>query len=131
MILRPDVVRFGGVEWAGVERLVVERSAARTVRAWSDGGAHAVFVDVPEQAVRVRVVQAADRSLLVTPVPGEQGQLRAEVGGGGEEGRRLVRIEAVVESVSYEIGGRAATRVVTLVGVSSDGSDPVVVTDAS
>lgn len=132
MILRPDRVTFAGTEWSGVERLAIERAASRVVRGWSEDGPHAVFVDVVEQTVRVRVTLAADRTMLTSPKPGDLGQLRVELSGGGDEGRRLVRIEAVVESVTHDIAGARAVRTVTLTAVSDDGDDdPVVVTDAS
>lgn len=132
IILRPDRVSFAGQDWAGVERLSIDRVGTRVVRAWSDDGPHAVFADVPEQAVRVRVTQAIDQTALTAPLPGDLGQLRVELGRGADEQRRLVRIDAVVESVTHEIAGRVAQRVVGLIAVSpSGGTDPVVVTDAS
>jgi hypothetical protein len=132
IILRPDRVTFAGVNWNGVERLAIDRLGTRVVRGWSEDGPHATFVDVPEQTVRVRVALAADRTMLNSPRPGDLGQLRVELAGGGDEGRRLVRIDAVVESVTHDIAGSRAVRTVTLTAVSDEGDDdPVVVTDAS
>lgn len=132
IILRPDRVSFAGSDWNGVERLAIDRVGSRMVRGWSEDGPHAVFVDVPEQTVRVRVTLAADRTMLTSPRPGDLGQLRVELSGGGDEGRRLVRIDAVVESVTHDIAGARAVRTITLTAVSDDGDDdPVLVTDAS
>lgn len=132
LVLRPRAVSFAGAAWPGVERLAIDRLAARTVREWSGDGPYPTLVDVPEQFVRVRVVQALDASALASPRPGDLGTLRVEVSPGADEGRRLVRVACVVESVTHEVSGARAVRVVTLIAQSQDGDDdPVVVTYAS
>lgn len=132
IILRPDLVTFAGAEWPGVERLSIDRVATRVVKAWSDDGPHAVFVDVPEQLVRVRITQPIDQTSLASPLPGNQGQLRIEPGRGADEGRKLIRIEAVIESVTHEITARTSQRTVSLIAVSpGPNDDPVLITDAS
>ena len=132
IILRPNRVTFAGAEWAGVERLSIDRVGTRVVKAWADDGPHAVFVDVPEQLVRVHLTQTIDQTVLTSPRPGDRGQLRVEPAAGADEGRKLVRIESVVESVTCEITARGARRVIALIAVSDQGDeDPVVVTDAS
>ena len=132
VVMRPGQVTFDGATWEGVERVVIDRVATRVVKEWSDSGPYPVFVDVPEQMVRVRVRAMLDRSTLDAPVPGEFGQLRVELGAGSDVGRRLVRTDAVVESVSHEASGTRAVRVVSLIAVSGEGDeDPIGVSDAS
>ncbi len=129
IMLRPDRVTFGSAAWPGVERLAVDRVGTRVVRAWTEGGPFPTFADVTEQTVRVRVVQSLDQTDLNAPAPGDRALLRAELSRGGDERRRLLRVDAVVESVTHEIGPRAATRTVTLTAVSDDADeDPVVLT---
>ncbi|MCC5824020.1 MAG: hypothetical protein LAT64_13120 [Phycisphaerales bacterium] len=132
IILRPNTVSFAGTDWPRVERLAIDRVAAKTVREWSEHGPYPTLVDVPEHLVRVRIVQAFDQTEMTSPRPGDLGQLRVELTRGGDEGRRLVRIDAVVESVTHDIGPKQALRTITLTAQSSAGSaDPVLITNAS
>jgi hypothetical protein len=131
IIIRPDRVTFDGQEWPGVARLAVDRLAPGFVREYDESGPYPTFADAPEQLVRIRLTQAIDQTQLGSPRPGDLGQLRVELGAADEQ-RRLVRIDAVVESVTHDITPRAATRTVSLVAVSDAGDeDPVVITDAS
>ncbi|MAY75638.1 MAG: hypothetical protein CMJ31_13165 [Phycisphaerae bacterium] len=123
LLLRPQLVTFDGVEWRSVEKVVIERRAAKTVEAWSDGGPHVVFVDVPEQKVVVRVTQELACEDLDEPKPGELGELRFETAlNGSSAGRTAVVVTGVVVGVSYGVSrGGVSTRVVELVAVSGDG----------
>ncbi len=131
IILRPNLVTFAGTDWHAVERLAIDRVATKVVREWSEQGPYPTLVDVPEHLVRVRVVQNFDQTELTSPRPGDLGQLRAELARGGDEGRRVVRIDAVVESITHEIGPKQALRTITLIAQSSSGTtDPVQITSA-
>ena len=132
IILRPNTVTFAGTPWPRVERLAIDRVATKTVREWSEGGPYPTLVDVPEHLVRVRVVQAFDQTELASPRPGDLAQLRVELSRGGDEGRRLVRIECAVESVTHDIAPKHALRTITLTAQSAAGADdPVLITHAS
>lgn len=132
VVIRPAQVTFGGEVWGAVDRVTIDRVGTRLVREWSDDGPHLVFADVAAQVVRARVTQALDQTTLTGPLPGELEELRVELAAGGDEGRRLVRFDAVVESVTHEVSGSRAVRTVSLIAVSDEGDeDPVRVSDAS
>jgi len=132
LILRPNLVTFAGDAWPRVERLAIDRVGTKVIRDFSDDGPYPTLIDVPEHLVRVRVIQAFDTTDLASPKPGDLGQLRVELARGGDEGRRLIRIDCVVESVTHDLSARAATRTITLTAQSASGdADPVLITDAS
>jgi len=127
-VLNPDRVTFDGQDWEGVSSVEVNRFGERVVVEHADAGPHAVFADVPEQKVTVRVVQDLGGDDLDGPVPGAMGELAFEVGANASGARRLGgAVTGVVTSVKYSVAARgAAQRTVWLTAVSSDGvSDPV------
>ena len=132
LVLNPRSVKFGSVVWDEVTAVVVDRAAHRTVAEWGDLGPHAVVVDVPEQAVRVRVVRSVSRDDIDVPRPGEAATLVFYTAPAGNElRRRRVSCAAVVLDVSHELTATKAVRTVILQAVSADGSaDPVTVVDA-
>ncbi len=134
LILRPNLVSFAGSEWPNIERLAIDRVGTKVVREWSDEGPYPTLVDVPEHLVRVRITQSFDTTNLSSPKPGDLGLLRVELARGGDEGRRLIRIDCVVESVTHDLSARpsATTRTITCTAQSATGgTDPVLITDAS
>ncbi len=133
LVLNPGGVKFGAETWEGVSALAVSRKATREVIAWGDGGPHATFADGAEQSVRVKVWQDVSRGDVGGPEPGEVGTLVFfTAGAAGDAGRTRASATAVVVSVSYELGGGRAERMIELVLVSPDGAaDPITITDAS
>lgn len=130
--MRPSEVAFGSDVWDGVERVAIDRSGARVIREWGSEGPALVFADVGEYQVRARVWQALDRTTLGGPIPGALAQVRIDLDAGSDAGRRRVRFDAVVESVTHEVSDYRAVRVISLIAVSDAGDeDPVVVSDAS
>lgn len=122
VVLRPAEVRFGSHVWHAVERVAIHRVGTRVVRETGNEGPETVFVDVTDRTVRARVWQALDQTTLDSPLPGDAGLVRIELGTGADGGRRQVRFDAVVESVTHQVSGSHATRVVSLIAVS-DASD--------
>lgn len=132
VVLRPDRVRFGSDEWEGVQRVSFDRSGTRTIEEWGDEGPQLVFADVSRVRVKARVVQAFRATDLESPIPGAMEELRIEVSGGSDAGRKVVKTDAVVQSVAYSVGGSRSERTITLVCVSAAGDeDPVSVTNAN
>ncbi len=132
VVMRPREVVFGNAVWGGVERVAIDRSGTRVIREWGGGGAALVFADVGAYQVRARVWQSLDRTSLGGPPPGEMDELRIELDAGSDVGRRRVRFDAVVESVTHEVSDYRALRLISLIAVSEEGDeDPVVVSDAS
>lgn len=130
VVLRPSQVRFGDDDWDGVVRISIDRFGMREIQEWGAVGAHLMFADVSRVRVKIRVVQEFEADDLQTPMPGEFAELEFDVSAGSDAGRKRVDIDAVVESVSYPVGGSRNERVISLVGVSSDGVvDPVRVDD--
>lgn len=133
LLLNPRSVRFDGTEWEDVSAVVVDRSAARSMKEWSDLGPHVVLADVPEQVVSLRVVQQVARDDVGTPVPSEAGELVFFTSpAGGDTPRKKVTVQCVVTDVTHELSLKnGAVRTVKLLAVSSDGvADPVSVEDA-
>lgn len=127
LVVGPESVSFGGEAWAGVESISIDRTSVREVVEVGDLGPHAVFVDVPERRVSVRVARRIERSELESVVPGDAGELVFRAGfGRTDAGWREVSLDAVVVRVTHEFDRNAVKRVVVMVAVSADGaSDPV------
>ena len=133
LLLNPRAVSFAGVAWEDVSAVVIDRSAGRAVREWSDLGPHVVLADVPEQVVTVRVVQQVARDDVGSPVPGVSGDLVFHTApAGGDTPRKKVSAQCVVTDVTHELSLKnGAVRTVKLIAVSGDGSaDPVTIEDA-
>lgn len=142
LVLRPEAVSFAGEAWVGVESVAVERRAVRTQAELSGDGPHAVWADVPEQRVTIRVARSAGGDDLGGPALGAMGELTFETTANGSDADRArVRVTAVVTGVSYGAdrggggggGGVGAfgvgiRRTVEFIGLSADGmADPVTV----
>lgn len=132
LLMNPARVTFGAATWEHVVWLGVDRQAESTLLEWSDLGPYAVFADVPERRVIIRVVQELTGEDLGGPAPGELGTLTAVTApNGADGGRRRVTAQAVVTRITHELSGRGARRFIDLTAVSSDGAaDPVTITDA-
>jgi hypothetical protein len=134
LILNPRSVKFGAATWDDVTAVTIDRAAHKTVEEFGDVGPYAVLVDVPEQRVRIGVIQEVERDDVDSPRPGEAGTLRLYTSPtASDAGRRSISCEAVVLEVNHELSiKKGAIRTVTLAAVSPDGgADPVQVTDAS
>ncbi len=126
VVIRPGLVRFGDEDWEGVERITIDRFGVREIEEWGSVGQHVVFADVSRVRVKIRVVQEFEADDLVTPALGAMDTLEFDVSSGSDAGRARVEVDAVVESVSYAVGGSVTQRTISLVGVSVDGvGDPV------
>lgn len=133
LILNPRSVTFGSVEWEGVVAVTIDRAAHKTVEDFGDLGPYATLVDVPEQRVRIGIVQEVSRDDLNVPRPGEAATLTLFTSpAASDAGRRKLSCAAVVLDVNHEVSiKKGAIRKVTLAAVSSDGAaDPVEVSDA-
>jgi len=136
LILSPRSVWFDGQRWDDVTLVAIDRVAARAVLEWSDAGRHAVFADVPEEKVTIRI---ARRVHAGSPAAGENG-LRCGAEGelvlisAAEESvaaRRRVKCRGVVVRVSHELSEKSGcVRVVEIAALSADGAaDPLVITE--
>jgi hypothetical protein len=134
LILSPASVRFGTAAWDDVLSVTIDRAAARSVLEWSDLGPHAVFADVPEERLTIRVVRRLLRDTLVTLRPGDSAELAVALSpsAGGAQ-RKRVRVTCVVMGVEHDVAGaRGATQSITLAGIGATGAtDPVTVEDAT
>lgn len=129
LIVNPEKVSFAGAEWAGVESVAVDRLAHRLTQEWGDDGPWMVFCDVPEQRVRVVLVQRLDAGALESLVPGDAGTLRFEAAASDSDaGRVSVSMQVVVGEVRHELMRKGGQRTMVLWAVSADGAtDPVTV----
>lgn len=136
LILSPRSVWFDGERWDDVTLVAVDRAAAKAVLEWSDAGRHAVFADVPEEKVTVRIARRVHAGLLTA---GERGMRCGAEGelvviSATEEApgaRRRVMCRGVVVRVAHEVSEKSGcVRVVELAALSADGTaDPLAVTE--
>jgi hypothetical protein len=131
LVLNPRRVTFAGATWEHVTVLSIDRTAERTVLAWTDLGPYASLADVPEQRVTVRIVQELDVESFEAPRPGDLGVLSFETTPAGSDGdRRRFEASAVVMEVTHELSFRkGALRTIVLECVSNGADDPVSVID--
>ncbi len=129
LILNPQQVTFDGVDWREVESIAVDRLGHRLVQEWSDEGPWMVFVDVPEQRLRVVLRQRVDEGALSSPTPGDAGLLRFEAArSSSDAGRVSVEMEATIGEVRHDLTRNGGVRSMVLWAVSVDGAtDPVTV----
>jgi len=128
LLLNPRKVTFAGLLWDDVAAVTIDRSAKRTALEWSDLGPHAVLADVPEQMVRIRVVQHVARDDIGMPRPSDEGELIFHTSpAGADSPRRRIRAQCVILDVTHELSLKhGALRTITLVALSTDGAaDPI------
>lgn len=133
LVLNPKRVTFDGAAWESVSSVEVNRFGEKIAVEFGDDGPHAVFADVPEQRVNVKVVQELQSDDLDEPKPGESGELTFQAAANGSSAQRTeATLDAVVTGVQYSVSVRGrAVRTVWLVALSSDGVvDPVSVESA-
>ncbi len=135
LILNPSSVVLGSEAMDNVESVAVERHAERLVVEWTDAGPHAGFVDVPQQRVTARIVQALTGGTLEGPRPGQALTLSLVSSAGGESGRQRLSASGVVTGCRVDVQrtarGGSARRTIDLVLVSADGAaDPVSIAPA-
>lgn len=134
MILNPASAKVAGVEYQNVEACSVDRTPHREVVEWSDHGQFAVFADVPEQKVEIKLTQrlesaAADQTLDQLR-PGQSVSLEVTTSlNSSQARRRKVTATCVIKAVRHLVNtGKdpQARRVIEMIAISSDGStDPV------
>jgi hypothetical protein len=133
LILNPRQVQFGSSTWEDVTAVWIDRAAHRTVEDWSDLGPYAVLADVPEQKVRVTVVQEVSRDDVNVPRPGESGQLSFFTSPtASDAGRKKVSCQAVVLESRHDLSlKKGAVRTVVLAAVSNGAADPVTIDEVT
>ena len=139
MLIIPDIVNFGPLTLDNIQYLAVDRASERLATEWTDAGPHAVFADVPEQRVTVRLSRRIIGQAPAGVVPGQRETLTADFAPGGSGGkRRRLTVSAVVTSVDYQFAGadaasgsaRSTRQSITLIALSPDGAtDPVTIQD--
>jgi hypothetical protein len=130
LILNPRTVTFGAARWEGVASVAIDRAAHATIEEWTDLGPYAALADVPEQRVRIRIVQDLPAGGPVGPVPGDQALLTLTTAPAGADSARMkLSATAVVLEVHHEVAARRpAQRTLTLAAISPDGAqDPITV----
>jgi len=131
LFIAPLTVNMGGVIYANVLSISMDRQATREVVEFGDAGPHVVFADVAE--MRTKVVITMDVGLepvgMVSFAPGEALTISFDYGINGAEAskRRVIVAQGVVMGYTYAMKqGKPVARVVELLAVSSDGSaDPI------
>ncbi len=133
LVLNPRTVTFGDARWENIQAVSLDRVPQRVVEEWSDAGPYAVFADVPEQKLRVTVVQDLAAADLAAPVPGDRGTMAfCTSPAAADQRRQRLSMDAVVLRVTHDLSVKGApTRTILLAPVSSDGGgDPVSVSEA-
>ena len=134
-VLNPERVKFGSAVWGNVVSVKIDSETVAPVEEWGESGPWCVLVDSPRRRVKIEVKQelhgVADG--LAPATIGSEAQLRVHVSPtGSNAGRKRVKVQAVVVSVSHERRvGAAPVRTIELRGVSASGSaDPVSIESA-
>jgi hypothetical protein len=133
LILNPRTVSFGASRWDNVQSIALDRSPQRIAEDWSEAGPYAVFADVPEQKLRITLVQDLSPADLAAPVPGDRATLSFTTSAAATDRRRQsLSTDAVVLRVTHDLSIKGApTRTVLLAPLSPDGAaDPITVADA-
>ena len=126
LVIRPGVVKFGGIEWDGVVRVAIESSSAEMVEQWDDEGPNLMFADSTRRKTSVSVFQEVEGDDLFLPDPGTESVLVVEVDRGNDADAKVISMKTVVQGVSYSFSGSRSTRLIRLVAVSTQGNiDPV------
>lgn len=138
IVLNPRRVQFGATPLDNVTWIAMDRQGTRVTREWSDDGPYPVFVDVPEQAIAITVVQELvleDLSMPFGGTPAGVGQVATlsfvTSPNATDQSRRRVSVSAALVRVSHSISTRRATRTLVFEAVASNAaSDPVTVSNA-
>ena len=129
LVIRPAVVKFGTVEWRGVERVAIEVSSVQMIEDYDDEGPNMMFADSTKRRVGVRVFQGIQGDDLWITDPGNEAVLKIVVDRGNDADAKVISMKAVVQGISYSFAGSRSVREIRLVAVSFRGdSDPVSVT---
>jgi len=129
--ISPEQVTLLGVDLDTVEFVAVDRKAQRLVTEWSDIGRHAVFADVPEERVTIRIRRRLDTSIgagfanAITPGALGAFSLRASHTTAGSA-NVTVSASVVVLAIEHDLSRtRGASQTITCLAVSTDGAlDP-------
>jgi len=119
LCVNPQSVWFADVLLANVRLIAVERRAGSVVAAWADTAPGVMFCDAVQVRTTLKVVQELvtgdAESLLSSPVPGEQDELRFTAAAQNGRGPKVFVARACVVGVMYELppgplisGGSAA-----------------------
>ena len=130
LILHPTRVSFAAEPWEDVTAISIDRSAQREIIEWGELGPHAVFADVPEQLVIIKVAMELTRTMSGAPAPGDQGTLIFETGPTTSDGsRRTISALAVVRAATHQLSRqKGAVRSVELIAISLTGAaDPILI----
>lgn len=133
LVMNPREVSFQGAVIEDVSSITVDRRAERVVMEWSDLGPHAVFADVPERRVVIRVTHEVVRGDITGPAPGDEGELIFHTSpSSSHAARRRVSATVVITAVAHELSRkRGAQRTIDAVALSANGlDDPIEVTSA-
>lgn len=144
LLVNPKSVNFAESPLPGVRSIIIDRKADTLAEEWTDIGPHQVFCDAPKLRTIVRIVQQLDlgdaASLIASPVPGVQSQLRFQANINNAPRGCAVSMLACVVSVTTELPpapspwpvagvaapSRIALRTITFQAISTVGSsDPV------
>lgn len=125
-ILDPQRVQLGDYLLEGATAVLIDTLAEKTIEDRADAGPWPVLADVPEQRVRITIVQRLESTDLNPPPLGYGGTMRVTAARGqSDRGRVTLHADVVVLEVRYALGGGAraggAERRITLAGVSADG----------
>src|SRR4051794_38463007 len=134
LILNPRSVTFGPARWENIRSLALDRLPRTIAESWSDAGPYAVFADIPEQSLRITVIQELSPPDLAAPIPGDRATLSfCTSPTAGDTRRQRLSADAVVLRVSHDLSQTGApTRTILLAPLSADGAaDPISITDAA
>ena len=133
LITSPNSVRLGNLRLPDVDTIAIERSPRTLAEEWSDGGPYAIFADVPEQRVTLRIDRRlTNAQVLNAPefIPGFSATLGCFVAASGTHAHSAeLTASVVVTSIKYQLDTSPIRQIITLLAVSaSPGTDPIMLT---
>jgi hypothetical protein len=132
LLLSPALIRFSSFAWSDAVALAVDRLPKRIIEDHSDRGPFAAFADVPEQSIHITLKRRITGDDADDPPLGASGDLVVHSGPPANAlARTRITIPCTLVSIRSELPvGKPATRTLTFIATSPDGTDPVTIEPA-
>ncbi len=125
----PTRVTFGSLLLTDVSSIAIDRTASREAIDFSDAGPHPTFADIPEQKVLITIQQHLTASDIAAPLPSSSATLTIRARPNNSDSATLtLQTTAVVRACTHSLNSKGATRTLSLIALSSNGSaDPITI----
>jgi len=123
LIFSPTRVSLGNLVLQNVSSIAIDRAPSRESLEFSDLGPYPDFADIPEQKVLITILQHLTSSDFAAPLPSASATLTIHARPNGTDaGSVTLQATTVVRAVSHDLAPKAATRTISLIAISSNGT---------